>query len=335
MPDSTDEGLTLTVDSVSLSARVSAPVGRARATVLALPGGGYGAWYWDHPLHPQASLLRLGSLLGFRVIAVDRPGYGASSALGGDRLTVPAQAQLLNELAAQSHAAGEAGAGVFLVGHSLGAIMALEMAAGEPSYPLIGVAVSGVPIRYPDYMVAGLEQQPIGGTHLPGHDAETIARMFYGPDGTYDPRILVFDVDHQAPVPVPEFLNAKTYPLVFPVVAPRIRVPVQYVIAENEASSVGGTVMLSEAARRFSASRRVDAWEQSSAGHCVSLHLVARAYHLRVLGVRRGVPGYPRVSPVPTIDADAGRPRRLDAGRPRRLFAEPRSRGAEVLRCKQ
>jgi len=41
--------------------------------------------------------------------------------------------------------------------------------------------------------------------------------------------------------------------------------------------------MLSEAARRFSASRRVDAWEQSAAGHCVSLHLVVRAYHLRVL----------------------------------------------------
>jgi len=280
MPPPAAEPVTLTVGSVALSARAAAPAGEPRATVLALPGGGYRAWYWDHPLDPGASLLTLGAMLGFRVIAVDRPGYGASAQIAGDRQAVTAQAALLNELAAQVCQAGD---GLFLAGHSLGAIVALEMAARTPAYPLLGVAVSGVPIRYPDYMVAGMASRPTDGTHLPDATVEALAMTFYGPDGTFDPKVLDLDIERQAPVPVPEFLDARDYPRSFPAVAPGVRAPVQYVIAQHEASSVGGPETLREAVERLSGSRRVDAWEQAAAGHNISLHRVARSYHLRVL----------------------------------------------------
>lgn len=279
----TAESVTLTVGSVALSGRAAAPAGEPRATVLALPGGGYRAWYWDHPLDPDASLLSLGAMLGFRVIAVDRPGYGASADIAGDRQTVAAQAALLNELAARVCDAGDAGAGVFLAGHSLGAIVALEMAAPAPAYPLLGVAVSGVPIRYPDYMIVGMASRPADGTHLPDTTVEALAMTFYGPDGTFDPKILDLDIGQQAPVPVPEFRDARDYPRSFPKVAPSVLAPVQYVIAQHEASSAGGPETLREAVGQLCGSPRVDAWEQAAAGHNISLHRVARSYHLRVL----------------------------------------------------
>jgi pimeloyl-ACP methyl ester carboxylesterase len=283
MPACIAESVTLTAGSVTLSARATAPAGDPRATVLALPGGGYRAWYWDHPLDPGASLLSLGAMLGFRVIAVDRPGYGASADITADQQTVAAQAALLNELAARVCDAGDSGAGLFLAGHSLGAIVALEMATRAPSYPLLGVAVSGVPIRYPDYMIAGMAGRPTDGTHPPDTTVEALAMTFYGPEGTFDPKVLDLDIEQHAPVPVPEFLDARDYPRSFPVVAPSVRAPVQYVIAQHEASSVGGPETLREAVGRLSGSRRVDAWEQAAAGHNISLHRVARSYHLRVL----------------------------------------------------
>ncbi len=61
-----------------LSARRAAD-GAARATVVALHGGGMSAGYFDGQAHPDLSLLTLGARLGFTVLAVDRPGYGLSA----------------------------------------------------------------------------------------------------------------------------------------------------------------------------------------------------------------------------------------------------------------
>ncbi|MGE0879543.1 MAG: hypothetical protein AB7L13_12050 [Acidimicrobiia bacterium] len=51
------------------------PSGPPRAAILALHG--YTANYLDDPLDDSASLLRIGADLGYRVIARDRPEYGA------------------------------------------------------------------------------------------------------------------------------------------------------------------------------------------------------------------------------------------------------------------
>jgi hypothetical protein len=52
------------VDSVALSGLEARPSGPARATVLALHGGGYSARYWDNPSAPDASLLNLARCSG-------------------------------------------------------------------------------------------------------------------------------------------------------------------------------------------------------------------------------------------------------------------------------
>ena len=66
---------TYELPGITLSALEARPQGaEALATVIALHGGGYSAAYWDSPLDPRGSLLRLGASLGYHVIAVDRPG---------------------------------------------------------------------------------------------------------------------------------------------------------------------------------------------------------------------------------------------------------------------
>lgn len=277
-----DDDVRWTTGSVTLSGRVAAASGSPRATVLAIHGGIVQSWYWDNPIDPGASLLRLGSLLGFRVVAVDRPGYGAASGISGDQQTVRAQAALLNELAARLSGEGDAGAGVFLLGHSLSALVTLEMAASEPSYPLLGVAVGSTPTRHSDFESEGLAGRRFEGTHLPLLSREALRESFYGPDGTYDPEALDLLLDRQAPVPLPEFRDLQNWPSSFPAVAARITAPVQYVIAQRESSTIGGPAALLEAPERFSRSRHIEAWQQDFSGHVISLHHVARSYHLRV-----------------------------------------------------
>jgi hypothetical protein len=65
--------------------------------------------------------------------------------------------------------------------------------------------------------------------------------------------------------------------------APLIRVPIQYTVAEFEGSIAGGADALAGGRALFANSARVDARIQPNAGHNVSLHKVGRAYHLRAL----------------------------------------------------
>src|SRR5690242_2027115 len=66
--------------TIQLSALTASPSELpARGLVLALHGGGSSARYWNNPDSWGNSLLKLGSTLGFHVLAVDRPGYGHSS----------------------------------------------------------------------------------------------------------------------------------------------------------------------------------------------------------------------------------------------------------------
>jgi pimeloyl-ACP methyl ester carboxylesterase len=101
-----------------LSGKDTRPAGAPRATIVALHGGGYSAGYWDHPLDPAASLHTLGSALGYRVVAIDRPGYGASHGLVRDSVRADRQTEIVLDLIDMLQADGDTGAAVFIIGHS-------------------------------------------------------------------------------------------------------------------------------------------------------------------------------------------------------------------------
>lgn len=110
----------VTVDAggISLSGLLSEPTQEApRAVIVALHGGGMNAGYFDGQAHPDASLLTLGARLGYTVLALDRPGYGASAARlpAGQRLTV--QAAVVRCAVQAFTARHEPGAGTFLLRH--------------------------------------------------------------------------------------------------------------------------------------------------------------------------------------------------------------------------
>jgi pimeloyl-ACP methyl ester carboxylesterase len=93
------EQITLEVPGTTISGLHAGPEsGAARATIVPLHGGGYTSAYWDGPVDGRSSLLGQEAQLGFSVLALDRPGYGASRELARDEQDVAQQARLLGEL---------------------------------------------------------------------------------------------------------------------------------------------------------------------------------------------------------------------------------------------
>ncbi|MBV9996366.1 MAG: alpha/beta fold hydrolase [Caulobacteraceae bacterium] len=259
------------------------PSGAPRGLVVALHGGGYDCRYWHHPGQAEASLLELGRTLGFDVIALDRPGYRGSKGPAPAGYPLSAQAELIFD-AIEAADAGR-GSPVFLIGHSMGAILALMMGASGRGAALQGLDVSGTPLRFGAERTQAMAatMQPLiaaGADLMPLMTPEHRRSMFFGADGTFDPRV-VAPGGTEHPVPVAELADALYCPERLPTVLSSIEAPVQWTIAEEENSSEGGDSVLAEARALLRNSRRVRTALQPFSGHNISLHHVARAYHLR------------------------------------------------------
>ncbi|MEU0743265.1 PfkB family carbohydrate kinase [Streptomyces sp. NPDC006134] len=238
--------------------------GAPRATVVALHGGGVHAGYFDGQAHPDLSLLTLGTRLGFTVLAVDRPGYGHSAARLPEGLPLAAQSAVLGAALADFTAGHPVGAGLFLLGHSLGGKLALLAAADGP--PLLGVDVSGCGHR------------PAAGPAAPDRAARA-----WGPLGLYPPGTFRPDADLFRPIPPREAADIPHWPRLFTRIAPRVRVPVRFTFAEHERWWCHGDRDLADLRARFTGAPRVLTERQPSAGHNISLGWAARSYHLRAL----------------------------------------------------
>ncbi|WP_280478845.1 alpha/beta fold hydrolase [Nocardia asiatica] len=130
------------VDGIPVSGLLAAAPA-PRAVLVALHGGATTSAYFDCPGHPELSLLRLGQRLGYTVLALDRPGYGASGPFA-DRLLSPRRRVDLMYGAVEAHLDNRPrGAGVFLLAHSAGCELALRMAADERGRGLLGLELAG------------------------------------------------------------------------------------------------------------------------------------------------------------------------------------------------
>jgi pimeloyl-ACP methyl ester carboxylesterase len=252
--------------------------------ILALHGGGYRAGYWDCPHPSGSSLLTLGASLGYAVLAIDRPGYGATGGLGPKSMCLETQAEVIFD--AIEHWIKKTGTTgpLFVIGHSIGGILTLLMAASSRGNRLLaGVDVSGVPLQFTAESATVMARQPIDTDYLPDISPDFARNLFFGPDGSFEASALVFDRSLAASVPTAEYLDARDAPRTLPLKMREIRVPVQYTMPEFEQSSETGAVILDTARGYLTSSRRVLTHLQAGAGHNISLHKVARAYHLRSL----------------------------------------------------
>lgn len=261
------------VDAVPMSALVAA-VPDPRAVIVAVHGGATSSVYFDCPGRSDLSLLRAAAAAGFTVIALDRPGYGAS-ALYQDTMTEPAARVALAWGAVDKIlAGGPRGAGIFVLAHSLGCELALRMANGPAG--VLGVELAGTGLRYSPAAKeiisrATLTRRPAG-----------LRELLWEPAELYPAEVLTGalsapGVAYEGPVTANWSIRD------FPEVAARVQVPVQYSAAEHERVWDTSAAALADIAALFGSAPAVTINEMPDSGHNLSVGLSAGNYHLRVL----------------------------------------------------
>lgn len=263
------------VSGLTLSGRERRPSGPLRGIVLALHGGGYLAGYWDYAQH---SLLDIAARRGFLAVAIDRPGYGASS---GQPMAFDQQAEVILDLVEHLRAV-HGPLPVLLAGHSMGGILTLMTAAKPRAADLLtALDVCGVPLRYPEAQQHGmLARQPEPGeTHFPVSEVAHRRAMFYGLDGTFDAGVIAYDEAISAPVPGAEFIDAVHAPERLPAVMRAITLPLRMTFAEEEGSSIADAQVAAGAEANLAGSPKSQVRFEPACGHNISLHHVGTVFH--------------------------------------------------------
>ena len=264
------------VDGVPMSALVAAAPD-PRAVVVAFHGGASTAAYFDCPGHPRLSLLRAGASLGYTVIALDRPGYGASAPYPDAMQRAEQRVALAYGAVDKILGSSPRGAGLFLLAHSAGCELAVRMAADAEQADIFGLELAGTGLQYADaaneiLKTATGTTRPVGLRELlwqPAHlyPAEVLSGITNSSTGALYEATMVKDWARQD----------------FPALAGEVRVPVQFSVAEYERVWKCDPEALVEIAAVFTAAPRFVINEQLGAGHNLSLSVSAAAYHLKVL----------------------------------------------------
>lgn len=275
--------MTVEVDGLTITASAagSDPAG-AKPLVVALHGGTYTARYFDVAGSAAGSFLDTAAAHGYRVVAFDRPGYGGSTPLTPEENTFERHAELLS--AAISQVAEQEGARrVFLVGHSIGGMIALMIAAAQPDFGLIGVSATGMGAVIPPGGAAeALGSLPADLTvDLPYDERD---KVMFGPADTWDDQARTQAHASYAPTPVRELIQAPAWPREhLPELAPRIRVPLHNALAEHDALWDSSPANVAAFAAMFTAAAFVQAAVARGTGHSIDHHRLGHALHLRQL----------------------------------------------------
>lgn len=263
------------VDGVPMSALVS-EASEPRAVILGIHGGGTTAIYFDCPGHPALSLLRTGAAAGFTVVALDRPGYG-SSAPYPEAMSAPEQRVNL-AYGAVDRILGERsrGAGLFVLGHSGGCELTMRMAADERGAELLGIELAGTGRHYHPaardiLKTATRERKPAG-----------LYDLLWQPEGLYPAEVLNGATICPSAPAYEDQMVSDWARQTFPTLAPAVRVPVQFSIAEYERVWQTDDFALTEIAGLFSGTPRLSVNRQAQAGHNISLGHSAADYHRKV-----------------------------------------------------
>ena len=264
------------VDGVPMSALV-AEAPDPRAVIVAIHGGGTTALYFDCPGHPESSLLRAGAAHGYTVIALDRPGYG-SSAPYPEAVARPEQRVAL-AYGAVDRVLGERprGAGLFLMAHSGGCELAMRMAADDQRTDLLGMEMAGTGRHYHP------AAREILKTATRDHRPAGLRELLWDPAELYPPEVLGGATVYPGAPPYEDQMVSNWARQDFPALAPAVRVPVQFSIAEHEKVWQSDPPAQTEIASLFSGAPRFQINEQNQAGHNISVGHTAAVYHSTVL----------------------------------------------------
>jgi pimeloyl-ACP methyl ester carboxylesterase len=268
------------VRGTPMSALVLA-VPRPRAVLVAAHGGAVTSAYYDatYPA-PHTSLLRVGAALGYTTIALDRPGYG-SSAAHQEGMSTPADRVDLAYGAVERLLDGRTrGAGVFLVGHSMGCALVVRMAADPRGAELLGLEIAGIGL-VPHQEAAFMRPLATGDAFTSSPSGLQLQEALWEPGRLYPPRAA--QSLGYAGAPGYEGNDARGWVGAFPALAAAVRVPVHYTLGDHERVWSSGPAALAQVGALFTESPRVVTAEQADAAHNLSLGWTALSYHLKLL----------------------------------------------------
>lgn len=276
---------TYVIDGVRIAAQTHDPAAELPGSPLlvTLHGGGYTGGYFAVAGTPAGSFLDVAARNGLRVFTVDRPGYGGSGALPDEDNTFARHAELIDGLVGQLVNEAEGTPAVVLIGHSIGGIIALEVAARGPAWGLAGVSATGVGARLAASGLAGeLGALAAGGmVDIPLAHRE---QGLFGPEGSYTRSARTAARASYAPAPAVELFNASVWPGGrLAGIAARIRVPVQNMVAEFDSTWDSSAAARAEFVARFDPSVQVSSSAVPGAGHSLDHHLAGTEVHLAQL----------------------------------------------------
>ena len=277
----TSQSISIDAGTMKLSGRfLPATNGDPRALLVAIHGGTYTSKYFDTP---SSSLLELCASLGYSILALDRPGYGAAVSVPVDQLSFDDQVLVLRRaLEVIWHDYGQQSAGMFLIGHSIGGMISLLLAAEKPHEHLIGMNMTGAGGLY--------NEQTKGAFASLVSDAPTVmmdiaikVMAMYGPAWSYPEEQAHYDPERDVPTAAIELAEAQTWGARLPQIAAKVRVPVQFIVPEYDHIWRPDSEALSHVAEIFTAAPFVDMGIQRLAGHSIELHTLARAFYMKIL----------------------------------------------------
>lgn len=254
--------------------------------LVVLHGGTFTSDYFRVACSTAGSFVTVANRNGFHVLAIDRPGYGQSAGLPDAEYAFPHQAALLDTAIAEllpQTPGGEA----LLVGHSIGGMIALEIAARQPSWALIGVCATGMGARIP----AGGPAEQLGSLPFTGVvDLPVPQReqLWYGPPGSYSDAAVLEARGSFAPAPMAELVYAPTWAAQrLAAVASDVRVPVHHALAEFDALWDPSPEARETFLAHFGPGASVESEIVQGVGHCIDHHILGSALHLRQLAFAR------------------------------------------------
>lgn len=255
---------------------------RDKPLIVALHGGLYTSRYFDVDGSGDGSFVDIAVRHGHHVVCFDRPGYGASSRIPAPENTFERQAEILG-LAAGAAMKQVGAETLFLVGHSIGGMIAVTIAAHAGDLPLVGISVTGMGAVIPEAGAAhNLANLPPAETvALP---PEAVDQVMFGPAWTYRADALPQAHTTYSAAPMEELAQAPRWPREkLATLAPLVTVPVHNALAEFDALWDSSEAAITTFASLFTAAPVVDAHLARATGHSIDHHVLGSALHLRQL----------------------------------------------------
>jgi pimeloyl-ACP methyl ester carboxylesterase len=239
--------------------------------LVLLHGGGVDGRYFD-------PVVELAAAQGFPAVALNRPGYTDS-----EPATFAQQAETIDDaIATLWETSGEGRPGVVVFGHSIGGAVAVHLAARRPTWPLLGISITGISSAAPPFLVAVWESLPPG-------------QIAFTPEASGTIR-LAGTVGDEAATPSTDLLEiARSWPSDLPVLAAKVTVPVQYAIGERDKLWLVDATTADDIAGLFTSAPYVDAQVLPGVGHAVEhAGALGRSHQLRQLSFALRCTGPPR-----------------------------------------